>query len=98
MSEYLEDHAKLCIIRKIAKKHPNAAVDFMLKTIDETWDKEMQRLANEVESKKVAFVTNSYRESESGTLRCRERRLESPGSSDCCQAHRVPSWRCRTAR
>lgn len=56
-TEYAVDHAKMKVLRKVAKKDsdPNRMLDWILKTVDETWDEEMKNL--KPPKKKVTFVT-----------------------------------------
>lgn len=54
MSEYLEEHTKLSIIREIAKKLPNGQLSYILKTVDEIWDREIKKF---LRPKKKSFVT-----------------------------------------
>jgi len=54
MSYYLEDHKKMRVLRIMAKDDPDGIVNFVLKTIDEFWDEEIQKLKP---PKKAAFVT-----------------------------------------
>jgi len=56
-SEYFVEHAKLSVIRKVAKNNPHPALTFILDTVDEIWDREIQKLIDEAKLKKVAFVT-----------------------------------------
>ncbi len=53
--EYFVDHQKMEIMREIAKKMPDSNLVYIIKCIDETWDKEMKKL--KPPKKKSAFVT-----------------------------------------
>ena len=60
MSEYLEgkileEYKKMRVLRKVAKKHPDEIIDIIIKTLDEEWDKDLQKL--QPPKKGVAFVT-----------------------------------------
>lgn len=54
---------KMSVLREVAKKHPNGHLDYIIKTVDEAWNREIQKvkkefeLKNKSESKKIAFVT-----------------------------------------
>lgn len=55
MSEYLEDHKKMWVLREVAKEMPDGILVVILKMLDKAWDKEMQQL--EPPKNKVTFVT-----------------------------------------
>jgi len=55
LSEYLEDHKKMWVLREVAKEMPNGVLEDILKMLDKSWDKEMQHL--QPPKKKDAFVT-----------------------------------------
>lgn len=54
---------KMSVLREVAKKHPNGHLDYIIKTVDKAWNREIQKvkkefeLKNKSESKKIAFVT-----------------------------------------
>ena len=54
LAEFI-DHQKMKIMREVAKKMPNSNLVYIIKCIDETWDKEMKKL--KPPKKKSAFVT-----------------------------------------
>lgn len=53
MSKYLEDYAKMQVLRKVAKKMPNGTLEDILKRIDNTWDEKVEKLI----PPKKGFVT-----------------------------------------
>jgi len=57
VSYYLEDYEKMQVLRKVAKEFQDKHLNFILKTVDEMWDKEIQKFVDKVESKKPAFAT-----------------------------------------
>lgn len=61
MPKYLESYAKMKVLRKMAKKMPNGILADILKTVDETWNKEIEKRYKEIEKrvpqKKKSFVT-----------------------------------------
>jgi len=52
---YIIDHKKMKIMREIAKKIPDSNLVYIVKCIDETWEKEMKKLMPP--KKKSKFVT-----------------------------------------
>ena len=54
MSDYLEDHAKMNVLRKMAKERYNVQLAYIIKILDETWDEEIAKLQP---IKKTAFIT-----------------------------------------
>jgi len=56
-AEFVVDHLKMKVLREVAKKDsdPNGMLDWLLKTVDEIWEKEMKEL--KPPKKNVAFVT-----------------------------------------
>lgn len=54
MSEYLEDHIKLTVIRKVVKENPHEILNWILKTVDRIYEEQFGVL---IPPKKKAFVT-----------------------------------------
>ncbi len=54
MSDYFVDYSKMQVLRKMATKTPNSQLAFIIKTLDETWDEEIQKITT---AKKARFVT-----------------------------------------
>ena len=55
MSEYLEDHIKMKVLREVAKDIPNGILEDILKMLDKGYEKEFRELIPP--KKKVPFVT-----------------------------------------
>jgi len=55
MSEYLEDHIKMKVLREVAKDIPDGILLGILKMLDKGYEKEFQELTPP--KKKSAFVT-----------------------------------------
>jgi len=55
MSEYLEDHIKMKVLREVSKDMPNGILEEILKMLDKGYEKEFKNL--KPPKKKVAFVT-----------------------------------------
>ena len=57
-SDYLVDHVKMDVLRSVAKKFPDGVVAYVLKTIDNEFDIQIERIRKNMESKKQpAFIT-----------------------------------------
>ncbi len=52
--EFLEDYKKMKVLREMAKKMPGSNLEYILKTVDEIWDEEIQKLQP---PKNKSFVT-----------------------------------------
>ena len=55
MSEYLEDHIKMKVLRVVAKEFPDGTIGAILKSLDKLYKKEFQGL--QPPKKKCKFVT-----------------------------------------
>ena len=55
MSEYLEDHIKMKVLREVSKDMPNGILEDILKMLDKGYEKEFKNL--QPPKKKSAFVT-----------------------------------------
>ena len=56
-TEYFVDHKKMEIMRGVAKKMPGSNLEYIIKYIDETWEKEIKKLKPPKKKKKSNFVT-----------------------------------------
>jgi len=55
--EYFIDYKKMKVLREMAKKMPGSNLEYIIKTVDETWSKEIQKLKPPKKKKKSNFVT-----------------------------------------